>query len=104
MGTAYTPKCEICGSPALRLDISGDEAQWLCLRHAEGIEEQRVVDWAASRIARIRAASIHEDLSSRSVAYRVGFEGLDESCPYESRSLDSALWRLGSLVALRGAL
>jgi len=103
MGTVYAPRCCVCGSPAFRLDERHDDIRWLCYRHSEQVE-QEIAERTALRLVRLRAASIHEDLGSRSVAYRCGFEGLDETCPYDSRSLDAALWRLGSLVALRGAL
>ena len=109
MGEATTPRCAICGRYGIRLEVAEDRVRWLCLRHAEGIgdvAEER--DRRAARLAlRLRAVGIHEDLISRSVAYRSGFEseGVEgEPCPYDSRGLDSTLWRLGSFVATRGVL
>jgi hypothetical protein len=109
MGEATTPRCAVCGRYGIRLEIVEPRCRWLCVRHAEGIEEagEERAHRAASLALRLRAVGIHGDLLSRSVAYRSGFEseGVEgESCPYDSRGLDSTLWRLGSFVATRGVL
>lgn len=103
MGMAYSPKCSICGEVAIALEKRGNDIRWLCHRCNEQIE-RKLAEKAVLKIVELRASSIHEELLSFSVAYRSGYEGLDEMCPYETRGVESALWLLGSLVALRGAL
>lgn len=99
---AFIPTCEVCGSRAFALD---EDSRWLCFecnrREEEAIEEAKAV---ALRILRVQAVAIHEALAGSSTAYRAGFEGDQSSNPYRGDSLDAALWRLGSLVALRGGL
>lgn len=97
MGIAYAPTCEACFQPAATL---GEGYRWLC-RSCSMREEPRVL---SSLAMAVRSASVHEQLVEHSVAYRGGFERLDECNPYDSETVDAALWRLGSLAALRGAL